>query len=40
MMMVTKENAAMNILMRVSGNITARKEIVEIKEALSKETGP
>lgn len=39
MMMVAKENAAMNILMRVSGNITARKEIVEIKEALSKETG-
>lgn len=39
MMMGSRENDAMNILLRVSGDITARREIVEIKEALSKETG-
>jgi SP family arabinose:H+ symporter-like MFS transporter len=39
MMMGSRENAAMNILIRVSGNMTAKKEIIEIKEALSKETG-
>lgn len=39
MIMQKKENAAIKILIRVSGVVIAKKEVIEIKEALSKETG-
>jgi MFS transporter, SP family, arabinose:H+ symporter len=39
MMMLGQEKKAMRILVKVSGEITAQKELVEIRDALSKETG-